>query len=305
MNVAVLIVSYRSLDDVEACLGALTASDYSDFEVVVCENGGDEAFGQLREALPAALPGGQKIRLLPPLGNLGYAGGVNYGIVESPSAGAYWVLNPDTLPAPNTLTQLVSRLAQGDSSIVGHDIMGANGMLATRGGGRWMPWTGRAVSLDWGKPRDPRPPVDETERRMNYVMGTSMLVSRGFVERVGLMREDYFLYCEEIEWCLRGLRAGEKIGYAPEPALLHMHGTATGAGGAPRDTAKLPVYLQQRNRLNLTRDLYPQRLPVTATIALVHVVLKYARSRAWRQIGYSVQGWAAGMRNERGRPAWF
>ena len=139
---------------------------------------------------------------------------------------------------------------------------------------------------------------------MNYVVGAPMLVSQRFLDRIGRMREDYFLYCEEVEWCLRAGRMGERLGYAPAAIAVHAHGTSTGGGGALRQRSKLAVYLLERNRILVTRDLYSGRLIPVALVVLLHLALRYARGRAWRQLGYALAGWAAGLRNERGRPAW-
>ncbi len=46
-----------------------------------------------------------------------------------------------------------------------------------------------------------------------------------FVEVNGLMREDYFLYAEEVEWCLRAKRRGLRLGLAPAARILHVRPT--------------------------------------------------------------------------------
>lgn len=302
-HVTIVIVSYRSLADLRSCLAALGRSTFADFDVVICENGGQEAFAGLT-TLPAVLPDGQPVRRFLAPGNLGYAGGVNFGIAQAPGSDAYWVLNPDTEPQPEALEALVARLRQGDCSAVGHDLLQSNGLLGSTGG-HWESWTARAVSLGRGRPRAPLPDRRRVEAKVNYLNGASMLVSRAFIQRVGLMREDYFLYCEEVEWCLRALRAGERLGYAEDAVAVHVQGTTTGAGGAARTRSRTAVYLSERNRILLTRDLYPRRLPVVAALSLAHMVVRYAKARAWRQIGFGLSGWLAGLRDERGIPAWF
>jgi GT2 family glycosyltransferase len=300
--VSVLIVSYRSAGDLEPCLAALAASTHADFEVVVCENGGEAAHAELLRRLPATLAGGQPVRMLLAPGNLGYAGGVNFCIANAPPSDAYWVLNPDTVPEPDALEQMLDRLQSGGCTAVGHDLMLPEGVLASRGGGRWPKSTARAISIDHGRPREPVTPAAEVERSMDYIVGASMLLSAGWVERIGPMREDYFLYCEEIEWCLRATASGERIGYAPDAVVLHRHGTSTGGGGAMNQRSRLSVYLVERNRLLLTRDLFPAALATAIPFALVHLLLRYAKARAWAQVGYAFSGWLAGCRDERGPP---
>ena len=303
-DVAVIIVSYRSLADITGCLAALEQSTWARFRVVICENGGEAAFDKLRAALPARLTGGQPVELLSAPGNPGYAGGINLAIERTAPAEAYWILNPDTHPDPGALAALLARLDQGGCSAVGHDLLSGDGRLASRGG-LWRKWSARAISLDKGKPWQPITDVGALENRINYITGASLLVTRGFCQRVGKMRDDYFLYCEEVEWCLRAIGQGEKLGYAPGAFVRHAQGTATGSGGTLRTQSKLAVYLMERNRILLTRDLYPALMPVAVPLSLLHIAIKYAKAAAWRQGWYALSGWLAGLANERNKPGWL
>lgn len=304
MHVAICIVGFRNPHDIAACLEALDNSTHTDFEVVICENGGHEAFENLGRTLPARLPGGQTVRIVDAGGNLGYAGGINRCIATAPEADAWWVLNPDTVPDREALAHLCARLALGGCAAVGGTIHDADGGVESRGG-RWNPWLARAVSVDNGlRLGEPPGPIAVGEQ-INYLSGASMLVGRDFIRRVGLMREDYFLYAEEVEWCLRGVRAGFKLGLAPQANVLHRQGTSTGSVHDVRSRGRMPVYLDERNKILVTRDRYPERLAVAASAAFVLLFLRFARRGAWAQLGYGLSGWLAGLRNERGPPPWL
>src|ERR1700677_3026450 len=119
MRLAVAIVGYRNPDDLVRCIAALEASTYQDYQVVICENGGEAAYQALRDCLPTTLRGGQPVRLIPAAGKLGFAGGVNVCLAATLDADAWWVLNPDTEPYPETMARLVARLAAGDCDAVG------------------------------------------------------------------------------------------------------------------------------------------------------------------------------------------
>lgn len=303
LHVAVAIVSFRNPSDVADCLAALGESRHTDFEVVVCENGGPAAFEALQACASVRLAGGQPVRLVCAESNLGYAGGVNRCIRETPDADAWWVLNPDTLPDPIALAALVERLERGDCQAVGGVIQLASGQVQAYGG-RWQRWLARAVSLGHGAaitvPVDP----NEIEARQNFLNGASMLIGRTFLRGAGPMREDYFLYCEEVEWGLRGQKAGMRFGFTPQGVVVHKQGTSTGNAVDLRNRSRLSVYLNERNRVLLSRDCYPKLLPVTAVATLATLLIRFGKRRAWRQIGYGVQGWLAGLANRRGAPEW-
>jgi N-acetylglucosaminyl-diphospho-decaprenol L-rhamnosyltransferase len=304
MHVAVVIVGFCNADDIATCAAALGQSDYADFEVIICENGGPEAYAALTVSLPPSLPGGQKVRAVQAPGNLGYAGGINVCLRETPDADAWWILNPDTVPDPAAMSAQVERLAAGDCDAVGCTIDLSSGVVQSHGG-QWQGWFARAVAIGYGA--SPQRAVDPKaiERTQNYLDGASMMVSRRFLEITGYLREEYFLYCEEVEWCLRGLRRGMRLGYTPGARILHLRGTTTGHVESHRNHARLPVYLNHRNTVLLTRDLFPLRLPVAIPALVAQLALGYGRRGAWRQLGYGLAGVAAGLANRRGPPDWL
>ena len=301
MSVAVAIVGYRNPDDLVRCIAALQASTYQDYQVVICENGGEAAYQALQRCLPTTLRGGQPLQLIQAPDNLGFAGGVNVCLAATPDADAWWVLNPDTEPYPETMARLVARLAAGDCEAVGSTLHLPSGKVQSHGG-RWESWLARAISIDHGSDLGIKPDPAAIERRQNYLNGASMLVSRRFLEATGPMREDYFLYCEEVEWCLRARRAGMRLGFAADALILHHQGTTTGNSRALNKRPRMPVFLNERNKILLTRDLYPAALPVVALSSVTVCAVRYARRGAWRQLSHALAGWRAGLRNERGPP---
>lgn len=298
VHVAVCIVGYRNAQDILRCIESLARSTHGDFEVQVCENGGSDAYQALTKALPKKLAGGQPVDVTEAAANLGYAGGVNLCIRASRNVDAWWVLNPDTLPEDGALEALVSRLAAGDCELVGGVLYGDDGRVQTLGG-RWRPWLARAEAVGRGLG------VSEAKvcnPRFDFVSGASLLVSRAWIDAVGLMREDYFLYCEEVEWCLRGRRLGMRLGFAAAALVLHDQGATTGSANSVRLRPQLPVYLDERNKMLVTRDCFRARLPVAAVAALLLIGLRFAARGAWAQFGYALRGWRDGLRNMRGAP---
>jgi GT2 family glycosyltransferase len=298
-HVAVCIVGFRNPGDVARCLRALEASTWTDFEVVICENGGADAFAALVDAIPPRLAGGQGVMTMSAEDNPGFAGGVNLCLSRASSADAWWILNPDTEPHPGALAALVARLERGDCQAVGGKLHWPDGRIQAYGG-RWRPWLARAVSLGMGEPLEADVDAAWVERAQTYLNGASMLIGPRFLRTVGPMREDYFLYGEEVEWCLRGRALGMRLGFAPDAKVLHGHGATTGAGLPKTRQPRLPIYLGERNKMLLTRDRFAARLLVAASAALILLSLRYLREGAWRQFGYALAGWWAGLLGRRG-----
>ena len=133
-HIVVCLVAYRNIDDVVRCLDALAGQTYTDFEIVICENGGKRSYDQLRACLPDRLLNGQKITVIADETNPGYAGGVNRCIALRKGQSGYWILNPDTHPDPLALSAMVEALANKDVEAVGGPIVLPTGVLQTCGG---------------------------------------------------------------------------------------------------------------------------------------------------------------------------
>lgn len=304
MSIAICIVGFRNVADIIRCLAALDGSTYADFNVVICENGGEAAFAALAAAAPQRLTRGQPIDLVMAPRNLGYAGGVNLCLTHTPEAEAWWVLNPDTQPAPDALEHMAARLKVGDVAAVGCTICTPEGEVESRGG-HWRASMARAVSLEHGKSLDESVDAETIESQLSYLSGASMLVGPAFVKTAGIMREDYFLYAEEVEWCLRAQALGLKLGIAAAAHVVHHQGSTTGSVADISGRSRTAVYLDERNKMLVTRDCFSARLPMAALAAFLLIFLRFARRRAWSQLGFALQGWVAGLRNRRGPPAWI
>lgn len=303
MHISICIVGFRNAAEIARCVSNLAAQSHHQYDIVICENGGAESYGELVSLVPTSLPGGQAVECIQADGNIGYAGGVNVCMRARPRSDGWWVVNADTQPAPDALERLVERLQAGDCHAVGGTLYHPGGKVQAYGG-HWRAVLGRSVSLGMGADIADVPDVRRIERRMNYILGASMLVDRHYVETVGMMREDYFLYCEEVEWGLRGVAKGLRPAFAPASLVQHGQGGVTGSAAPIRDRPRLPIYMDERNKLHVVRDTTPWLLPVAIPATLVLLTLRYLPRLAWRQWGYALDGWRAGVRGVRGRPDW-
>jgi hypothetical protein len=64
-------------------------------------------------------------------------------------------------------------------------------------------------------------------REVDVVGGCFMLVRTEAIEQVGKMDEQFFLYCEETDWCYRFKQAGWKVISTPDAQIVHLSGEST------------------------------------------------------------------------------
>ena len=59
----------------------------------------------------------------------------------------------------------------------------------------------------------------DTPQKVDWVIGAFMMVRRDFYEKVGGLSEDYFMYCEDEDWCKRAHLAGYDVIYYPDTVI--------------------------------------------------------------------------------------
>jgi GT2 family glycosyltransferase len=194
--------------------------------------------------------------------NGGYAYGVNAGIrflAAHDAVIGYWVLNPDSMVPAGTPGRFLDRLRAGPLAMLSSRCryFEAPEMIQTDGG-HVSRWTGLCRSEHAGAPAETTPLPDPAT--LDFVTGANIVVPRAFVDRVGLMPEEYFLYYEEVDWAFR--RGGIPIALVPDADIFHRGGTAIGSATHSRQASAFSFYFNQRNRMRFVRRHFPSRLPV-------------------------------------------
>ena len=230
-------------------------------------------------------------------GNLGFAGGNNVGLryaLGRPDIDAVWVLNNDTVVHRDAARELIGEVQREP----GIGICGSTLLYYDRpervqalGGASYNAWLALPAHIGESRPAADLPAADEVVRRMAYVTGASMLATRPFLEEVGLMEEEYFLYFEELDWARRA--AGRfRMGYAPGSIVYHKEGRSIGTRGAGQKSALADFYFM-RNRLLVTRRHFPRRL-LTVRMALLLALANRVRRRQWDRVPMIFRLWREG-----------
>lgn len=218
--------------------------------------------------------------------NLGFAGGNNVGLRYLLGRGGFeqvWLLNNDTVVAPDALITLMDRQeTEPRVGICGSTLLRYHNpeRIQARGGGYYCKWIG----LPWHLGQLDRFTDQYSEDRirfwMNYVVGASMLVSKRFLEEVGLLHEEYFLFSEETDWAWRS-RRHFLLGYAPQSVVFHKGGSSIGTSSDPRKKSLTCDYYALRNRILFSRRHCREALP-TIYLSLVAALLIRICCGRWR-----------------------
>lgn len=274
----IIVVDNASPDDSTLLIRQWLQTKELLFEEIVAEN--PEAVPQEFHTLPQENRQ-RKFWFLRSPHNKGYAGGNNLGIALAccVNADAVWVLNNDTEVAPDALRAMRDGLFSCErpglcgSLILYHD---DPRFVQCRGGGRTNKWTGLS-SLDGYKlplERAHKEDPSVVASRLDFIYGASVMVSRAFLDTVGWMDEQYFMYCEEQDWAYRA--AGRfDFAYAPDAVVYHHEGVSTGWPASVMPKRLLQI---TRSRIRLTAKHFPTALPtVCCSIAFAALRLVFRR----------------------------
>lgn len=284
----VAIVAFNSTDVIVACLDSLFASRGVALRVAVIDNASDdETVALVREwadvqcardrdftfaELPAqsVVPPNATLTLLRSEFNGGYAYGVNAGLrllTRDPALSLFWVLNPDCVVPPETAAIYANTGTDSDFALMsGRTVYYEEPARIQTDGGRVNRWTGVCSLVNAG--RVPEGTAMPDPATLDFVTGGNLVASRRFIERAGLMPEDYFLYYEEVEWAFR--RGDLPLRLAEGAIVRHHGGTAIGSGTASRRATPFANYFNTRNRIRFLRRNRPLAVPM----GLAHAVAK-------------------------------
>lgn len=293
-STAVLIVNYRTGPLVLDCLRSLEPELRSEpcCQVIVVDNDSKNgSFEQIEEAIHTNAWAGWA-QIVPAGRNAGFAAGNNVALrslLQSPDAPTYyWLLNPDTLVRQGALKALLDFLESSpQAGIAGSWLEHPDGTPLTASFhfpsviGEWEGGfrLGLLTKLlkRWVVAPFPQPRLHQTD----WVCGASMIVRREVFDAIGLLDENYFLYYEETDFCLRAKRAGWECWLVPDSKVIHLEGQSTGATGSRSGMRPVPAHWWE-SRQYYYRKNYGRSYERMASLSFA---LAYAlwRIRRWLQ----------------------
>lgn len=285
-SVCVVIVNYNGGALLTECVRSVLQSSVP-LKIYVSDNGSrDESIAYLR----SGLGNHPLLEIKENHDNLGFARGNN--IVLPLCGGDYLLfLNPDCIVKPDTLEQMIEAMEQ-------HPEAGMAGCLLVNPDGTEQPGCRRFVPTPWrsmvrvlrlhklikNHPRF-RPftmvgmPLPEAPVPVEAISGAFMLVRREALEAVGPMDENYFLHCEDLDWCMRFRQAGWKILFVPHVRTVHWKGFCSQAHPVAVE------YYKHRGMVRFYNKFFRHQYPGGLMVLVVAAVwLRFMAKAGWISI---------------------
>ncbi|MFZ6027655.1 MAG: glycosyltransferase family 2 protein [Chloroflexota bacterium] len=212
-----ILVNWNLKADTIECIESLLAAGATPGRIIVVDNGSTD--GSV-DALQRRF--GESITIRETGENLGFAGGVNQGLMDARSANAVWVLllNNDTLVAADFLNQLAQAVATAPEYAIWAPLIyyHAAPERIWHLGARIYPGTLATYSLKKDQPDKGNLPAIVP---VDFVTGCGMLIRGDVFERIGLFDPAFFMYGEEVDFCWRARRAGFRTACATRAHIWH------------------------------------------------------------------------------------
>jgi N-acetylglucosaminyl-diphospho-decaprenol L-rhamnosyltransferase len=264
-KVSAIVVNYNRRDLLHDCLSSLlTPRDGYLTEVIVVDNAScDGSADFVRTRFP-------QVRLFANKENEGYAKACNKGIRSS--CGDYiLILNGDIIVQKGAIEHLVEFIRSRDNAgAVSGRLLNPDGSIQREYLGAKFPGLRQVFHFfAHGRTYMAYDHIDfNAVCKVDQPPGACVMVKRSVIDKVGLMDERFFLWYEDVDWCLRIRKAGFDNYYFPGADFIHV-------GGASFDIEKkelkerylkesLEYYIDKhfsRYSISLLRFLARVRLP--------------------------------------------
>lgn len=240
------------------------AAAYS-YEIIVIDNASEDGtIERVRTEFPA-------VRVIANTENAGFTRANNQALKVA--QGRYlFLLNPDTElvgGATQALVQFMDAPENAGVGIVGPQLVYADGTVqASR---RRFPkfstalvestvvqqWFPHSRALESFYMRDTQ---DDVTQDVDWIVGAAMFVRREVYDQIGGLDERFFMYSEELDWCLRAKQARSertdaswRVVYFPGARVMHYEGKSSEQALAQRDiyfhSSKVRFFKKHHGRL--------------------------------------------------------
>lgn len=274
--VSVIILNWNEPHKTIRCIDSCLGLSYCPLNIIVIDNNStDDSVHIIKKAFP-------ETKIIKCSSNKGYAGGNNLGIAFAlkEKAKYIWILNNDTVVTKHSLSLLVkfAKTYQNISAVSPKILELHDKTTISYCGGYIDRRTFKTVNIG-NNEKDNRQYNNISE--VDFIPGCSILIKSSAFEMIGLFHEEYFLYYEETEWCIKSSSFGLKMYIIPEAVVYHETSSTTKKikGKVGYYTARNKLFFIERNFCNHNFLFY-----LTLALGEVLTALKLLNLR----LGYNI-----------------
>ena len=248
LKLAIVLVNWNSFDLSSDTLASLQQTHYKDYDCIVVDNGSiDNSAEQLITAFP-------HIILLKAGENKGFTGGNNIGMQFALDKGYQYImmLNNDVEVDPDFLDPLIQKLEEEENIGAVQPLIyfHHDKNLIWNAGSSFNPLLGICATPNYNQ-KDPAHVQTKIEKPIDWITGCAFMIRASVLKEVGLLKERFFIYYEDVDLSFRIKAAGHQLAYVPSSVIYHIAGMShkTKEKGKEGFVSPKVHFLNARNRI--------------------------------------------------------
>ena len=220
-SILIVVLNWNGIDDTEKCVDSLLRQTYTNYKILVVDNGSkDDSLPRL-DVLAQKHP--EKVTLLKNKKNYGFAGGVNTGIryAVKNNFDAVALFNNDATADSAWLENLEKQLT-GDTAVVTGLLLHADGKTIDSTGDFYSSW-----GIGFPRNRDTATDSAPESGTVFSASGGASLYKTSLFKEIGLFDETFFAYYEDTDISFRTQLAGHTVYYTKDAVAYHNQGATS------------------------------------------------------------------------------
>ncbi|NDE09615.1 MAG: glycosyltransferase family 2 protein [Chitinophagia bacterium] len=245
-KVAIILLNWNSFDHTSNCIESLQLCDYPSFEIIVVDNGSIDGSGNL---LKAKFP---EIILIASPTNEGFAAGNNRGFsyaIDNQFTYAM-MLNNDVFVEPDFISKLINYMESHPETgaIQPKIFFNHDRKKIWNGGSYFLSWLGWTYSKRYMRKAGV---LQSQFQQVDWITGCAFLTKTSILKEVGLLKEAFFIYYEDVDLSFRIRSNGYQLIFHPESIIYHIAGSSNKTKLKGKEGYSSPIvhYLNSRNHI--------------------------------------------------------
>lgn len=238
-KIFIILLNYNSYKDTLECVDSIEKKEKNiNYEIIVVDNNSSD--GSIKE-----LSNDNRFIFIETNENGGFAKGNNVGIKYAMEHDADYImlLNNDTIIENNSISKLVEKLQEDDElGIIGSRIMYYSNPDIINYCGGHINWF--KVSTNHENYKKIFIADEENFKYTEFITGCCMLIKREVIQKIGLLPEEYFMYYEDMDFCIKAKEADYKLGILTDSVIYHKVSISSGG-----ENSAFSIKWGNRNRL--------------------------------------------------------
>lgn len=269
-KIYIIILTFNNEKTIEALLSSLSVFK-SGFKIIVVDNkSSDKTISKVKKYPQIILIENKK--------NIGFSAGNNIGIkyALNKKADIVFLLNPDTVVHKDFLRNfdVSTKKLLESNDIIGTKVFSEDGKIWSIGG---MVDKKRYSSylLGYGQKDSNK---DDFTMKIDYVSATAIFIKKEVFEKIGFLKEDYFLYYEDVDFCQRARKSGFKLAIDKNISIIHKASSSVGKN------SPVMQYYMARNHMLFVERFAPLTIKIRELVRLPKTIYQ-ARNKKHELIG--------------------